>query len=327
MTPQMMQKDRFIHSFRDLSLASRMYGCEGMSSAVSVNDQMYVWQNTRDPLFQKTISPSYDHIYRNYRRSNSSYFMNKPLETIRDNSTEKSYANRLRQASATVWCEYDTHSSVNVKMNKNKNNFGQRTSLSIKSLVFPHASTTSFSRPMAQYARSINNAAPQHTMLMPRLSATETCFEGDHDENVSYSFASVNNPYISEKNGHDLSKSKISVDANNLTVAPLKKSFSRRESVQSFATSSHYSHHGFASSSPIRSPSKNSVFSKNYNECTDNTLNTSPSPQRFRYKDLGNLSNTSVNEDSYHPESTRKLYIVNRTDGDILSDDDDDDDL
>ncbi|KAG4305531.1 hypothetical protein PORY_001087 [Pneumocystis oryctolagi] len=331
LSSQLVQKDRFIDSFRDLSLCSKANEWSGMRSAVSVNSnsRANVWQNPEDSFYYKTVTmPPNKNVYRSYPIQEDYCYEDKPSE---DPSGGKSYVNRLRQANATVWCEYGVQPSGNVKIRKNKNNYGAKTGFSIKSLVFSHAPVILSGRPMAHYARSTNNAAPQHTMLIPRLSATETCPDGDHGETPVYSSALLNNSHYVEKTLHDIPEIQDNRDASEDASTSSSSSGSPylQPSIRSFTASSHYSHNRFPSSY-ARSPSKNSIFSKNYNECTDNTLNTSPASQHihpqynqhYLYSRNHNVSGFSVNQDLYQTDPNRKLYIANLAKNDIVSDDD-----
>lgn len=297
----MIQKNDFVYGFESLNRGSKSNDANWMHSVVPMNKSLRSWRNQENQFYQRTLLPVFKQLHPGYMISNKGYIMDGESQEPSDGSIEESYVNRLRRVSATVWCEHGAQTLTNAIIRKPKTNSTIKKGFAIKSLVFPHASTMSFARPMAQHARSTKKAAPQHTVLLPRLSATETCLDDDPDGATVYSAVSV------EKDTHSNTNTiqKTFGSSSNTPVRPT--------SVQSFAASSHYSHPCFHSSSP----SKNSIFSKHYNEGTDNTS----SPQHPIYTHLHASSDTSVNEYPYSSEPARKLYIVNLTKKDILSDD------
>lgn len=181
----------------------------------------------------------------------------------------------------------------------------------------------SFGRPMAHHARSTNIAAPQHTMLIPRLSATETCLEGDQCEAPIYSNPSFNNNYLAERGLNDIPEVDDD-DEDSDRSSVLSNGSGRQASIQSFTASSHYSHRG--PFSHARSHSRGSDVSKNYNDYPNNATNESLASSQHLHPNLYarhyNASDFSVDQELYRADSGRKLYIANLAKDDILSDDD-----
>lgn len=310
-TSEVMQRERFLYNLKDLNISSKTSDCKGIRSLVSDDECLHSWKSEKNECYQETVPSIFDCIHSNYMVSD------KPLQDSSDGNHEESYVNRLRRESATVWCEHGAQLPINVKMGKPKNSFGVKKGFAIKSFVFPHASIAPFARPMAQHARSTNEAAPQHTMLIPRLSATETYLDEDHDDAAAYSNVSVDQYYPIEKRFRNVQESVNHLESDTRCNDSPGDSIFRSASAKSYTGSSHYSHLGFPSSSPVAS--KNSIFSKHCNECTDNTLHTSPlSSQHPLYT---HLNNSSYSIDNLYPiEPARKLYIVNLAKDDILSD-------
>ncbi|QSL64964.1 hypothetical protein MERGE_002268 [Pneumocystis wakefieldiae] len=187
-----IQRSRFVYSPRPFSIGSKSSLPKGNYSLTALNQDLQPWNGEKSQNFRKTMSPIFDHVRSNGLSSDKVYAAEKSAQ----NTLRESYVNRLRRASATVWCEHGTQLPVDVKMTKSKS-FVTKKGFAIKSLVFPHTSIAPFSKPMAQHARSTNDAAPQHTMLIPRLSATETCFDEEQDDDVVYSSLAPNDKYHS----------------------------------------------------------------------------------------------------------------------------------